>query len=222
MPGGVRLGYRADVRTALIPLAALASLASGCLVTTAPERQPPKNEPITLAEEKGTLKSRTREDSPEISRSVGQADGLVVLWPRISPRTEDPAVLELARLVQARLRGIALDTYAEKVEVRPMPERVCPRQGCAAPTLGAILMVQGDTCAVVATLASPGMSSTRLIPWVGGAQVKGGDAPFREPPESYVTITELKKCADLKKALADNAPLGDDDAVGKAVRATRK
>lgn len=196
--------------------------ASGCLVTTAPERQPKENKEIHLSEKTGPVQAKTRDDAPEISRSVGQSDGIVVLWPRIAPRTEDPAVVELTRLVQARLRAIALDTYGEKVEVRPMPERVCPRQGCTAPTLSAIVTVQGEACAVVATLSSPGQSPTRLVPWAGGAEVKGGEAPFREPPESYVKVTEFAKCADLKKALAENAPLGDDGAVSKAVAATKK
>ena len=106
----------------------------------------------------------------------------------------------------------ALDLLGPVSRLSGAVARFCPRDRT----------VQGEACAVVATLSSPGQSATRLVPWVGGAEVKGGEAPFREPPESYVKVTEFAKCADLRKALADNAPLGDDGAVSKAVAATKK
>lgn len=194
---------------------------SGCLVSRGPERPYQERSEIHYDEAGAPKKSKTRDDSPEISRSVGDPNGIVILWPRIAPRTDDAAVQELAGLVQSRLRALASERYREQVDVRPAPERVCPRQGCRAPTLSAVVTVKGESCAVIATFAPAGTSATRLVPWVGGAEVKGGEVPFREPPESYATITDFAKCATLRKALSENAPLGNDAAVAKAIAELR-
>ena len=67
-------------------------------------------------------------DAPEISRSVGVKGGVVVLWPRVLPATADPAVQVEAQKLQARLTAMAeAAAPAAPRDVRPTPERVCPR-----------------------------------------------------------------------------------------------
>src|SRR5262249_6485435 len=48
-----------------------------------------------------------RDDAPEISRSRGTKGGVVVLWPRVWPRSEEPGATELATKVQKRLEELA-------------------------------------------------------------------------------------------------------------------
>src|SRR5689334_3604159 len=101
-----------------------------------------------------------RGDGPEISRSLGRKGGVVVLWPRVSGDANDVA----AGKVQAALAKIA-GGVSETVDVRPSPERVCPKEtGCRAVALGAVLVVQGEGCAVVATVSAPGKTPATLVP----------------------------------------------------------
>jgi hypothetical protein len=139
-----------------------------------------------------------RGDAPEISRSVGKKGGVVVLWPRVSGDA-DPA---LAGQVQAALAKVAGEV-SETVDVRPSPERVCPKEtGCKATALGAVLVVNGGGCAVVATVSPPGPSPATLVPWAAELTLKSATSAFRAPPEPQVTVTDFAPCGELAEALA--------------------
>ena len=141
-------------------------------------------------------------DAPEISRSLGKKGGTVVLWPRITPAgavDHDAAVK-----VQQALTGLAQGAGYE-VDVRPEPERVCPREsGCKAVALGAVITATDSGCVVVATVSRPGQSPATLVPWVGEVRLKAPTSVFREPPESQVVVTDYARCADLDLKLAEN------------------
>ena len=139
-------------------------------------------------------------DGPHISRSTGEKGGIVVFWPRVIPKTDDPAVHEHAAMLQKQLAAIAEKKYPGKVDVRPEPERVCPRSGCSAATLGVLLAHGGGGCTAVALVADPGTSPTRLVPWAGKVRLKAQEVPFREYPESAVTISDAVPCDQLAAA----------------------
>jgi hypothetical protein len=157
-------------------------------------------------------------DAPEISRSVGEAGGIVVLYPRIIPASDDKPIRELAKQVETHLRAVA-DQAAPGApfDVRPAPERVCPRSGCTAVAVGAVLLHRDDgACAVVVTVTPPGPSAAVLVPWVGALDLRSPTSPFREPPESYVVIRDFATCSDLVASTA-----GQDAAVVAAIQAAR-
>jgi hypothetical protein len=138
-------------------------------------------------------------DAPEISRSLGKKGGVVVLWPRVSAKS-DAKPEDVAR-VQAALVQIARGV-SDKVDVRPEPERVCPKEtGCKAVALGAAIAASGQGCAVIATVSPPGTSPAKLVPWVGELTLTHTTAPFRSPPEALMTITDFTPCSDLATAL---------------------
>jgi hypothetical protein len=137
-------------------------------------------------------------DAPEISRSRGQEGGIVVLWPRISPRTEDPATLALARSVQLHAAEIAQRVApGAPIDLRPAPERVCPRAGCLAPQIGLVFSQRGGGCAVIATLSPAGTQPAQLVPWAGAVELTATSVPFREPPESLVRVRDMAPCGEL-------------------------
>ncbi len=132
-------------------------------------------------------------DGPEISRSSGKRGGIVVLWPRVAGGGEAAQ----AGLVQTTLAELAR-AVSPMVDVRPSPERVCPRAtGCRAVALGAVLVERESGCAVVATVSRPGQSAAELIPWAGGLTLTQERVAFREPPETQVVVTEFSACASL-------------------------
>ncbi len=149
-------------------------------------------------------------DAPEISRSVGTAGGVVVLWPRIVQPSGSPppdASLEkIAADVQAQLAGIARKSGAQ-VDVRPEPERVCPRSGCKATRIGALVTRADHGCAVVAYVGKPGVSPAHLVPWAGSITLSATQVPFRSHPEKVVRVTDYVPCAklDLSQHSADVA-----------------
>lgn len=158
-------------------------------------------------------------DAPEISRSVGLRGGVVLFWPRVAPRTEDPAIRALAAAVQQRLRALAERALPGRaIDVRPDPERVCPRQGCEAMTVGASLFhTPNRGCIVVALVSGAGMSPQRLIPWAGDVTLRAAVVPFREPPEGAITARDMSRCervvdelgqheADVVAAIREAAP----------------
>jgi hypothetical protein len=120
---------------------------------------------------------------------------VVVLWPRIIPKSETPRTRALAGSVQEKLR-VLVDRALPKraVDVRPEPERVCPQAGCQAPALGVLLLRKENGCALVALVSEPGRNPTRLVPWVGEVTLKSTQVAFREPPESLVTIKDFMPC----------------------------
>ena len=135
------------------------------------------------------------QDAPEISRSRGQAGGIVVLWPRIAPKASAGEAKDLAVNVQGRLRGIAEKIAPGKVDMRPEPERSCPKlDGCEATAVSAVLAKNGKVCALVATVSRPGKSPQKLHAWVGNVKFKTPEVPFREPPESALLVDDFQSC----------------------------
>ena len=137
-------------------------------------------------------------DSPTISTSPGPEGGFVILWPRIvaTPVTEQDR--SMAREVQARTRALIERTVqGRRVEIRPEPERSCRRAGCIAVSVAFVLARQEAGCILVVAIAPPGESSSTLVPWVGSVKLARGEVPFREPPESEITITDHAACDDL-------------------------
>jgi hypothetical protein len=143
-------------------------------------------------------------DAPEISRTVGARGGVLVLWPRVAPRSEDPAIRALAATLQQRLRQLAERAVPGRtIDVRPEPERVCPRQGCEAMTVGASLFhTPAGGCTIVAIVSGAGASPQRLVPWVGDVTLRQQIVPFREPPESQITARDMERCTNAVGALA--------------------
>lgn len=145
----------------------------------------------------------TSNDAPEISRSVGVAGGVVILWPRIvltrqGPSKPDDATRELAKSLQARVADLVKSAVpGRSVDVRPEPERVCPRSGCTAATVGVLFAKAGDGCAAVALVSSPGKSPARLVPWLGAATLTRDSVPFREQAEEAVRVKDFSRCSEL-------------------------
>jgi len=146
-------------------------------------------------------------DSPEISRSVGEEGGVVVLWPRIVPRSDDPETIAVAERVQAALVAAAGRALPDRPsDVRPKPERVCPRAGCKAMTVGAVVTRKGDACAVMATIGGSGTSPVKLVAWGGNVDVKQDVAQFRDPPENQMRIVEYTPCDQLVESMSKQTP----------------
>lgn len=140
-------------------------------------------------------------DGPHISRSAGDQGGLVVFWPRVIPKADDAKTRALAKKLQERLVALGEKKFGGKVDVRPEPERVCPKSGCEAATLG-VLFVHGDGgCTAVALVSKPGKSPARLVPWAGVVTLKADEVPFREYPENQVSIRDAVPCDDFLDAL---------------------
>ena len=141
--------------------------------------------------------------SSKISTTTGEEGGVIVLWPRIIPATQDPAVLLTARSVQARLAALARDRYPSRaIDVRPEPQRACPQAGCKATSLSAVIIHNHGSCVVVGLVAPPGRSPTTMIPWAGAVDLKQPTVPFRDYPESSLVIRDFLPCADLAAPLA--------------------
>lgn len=193
-------------------------LAAGCTTSTLPQKQAPGDSELNLSKKTGTHHAGTQ-NAPEISKSGGAEGGVVVLWPRVAPKSDDPEVKEIAELAQSRLASLAGELGVE-VDKRPEPERVCPRpQGCKAVSLGFVLAKHQGGCALVATVSKPGESPATLVPWVGTVELRSSTVPFREPPESEVSVTEMASCSKLKKDLSANAAPADEAKVVSALKA---
>lgn len=176
-----------------------------CAVSTVPRKPLPSERPDETRPPGAAVHYEHSEDAPEISRAAGAEGTVVVLWPRIVPKSDAPEVLELATKLQSRLKQIASASGAKEVDVRPSPERVCPRpSGCRGPSVGAVLSIKEKACAVAITLGAAGPTNVELMPLAGSFEFKSASVPFREPPESSVTITEFMKCEDLLRSLDSN------------------
>ncbi len=211
-------------RPSSIALVAVSSWAlAGCLVSTTRDKPIIEDDGM-----KGRLKDGTAKhygnsnDSKEISRSVGAPGGVVVLWPRIIPRTDDAMVHDIAFKVQARLERIA-GKAATSVDRRPEPERVCPRgEGCRGASLGAVLAVKDKGCAVVAVVGPAGPKDERLVSLAGTVSLRSDTVAFRDPPENNVTVQEFVPCEKLLADLDANASLEGEEKVREAVDAALK
>ena len=179
-----------------------------CSVSTVPRKPLPSERPDETRPPGAPVHYEHAEDAPEISRAAGAEGAVVILWPRIVPKSDTPEALDLATRLQSRLRLMASNAGAKEVDVRPAPERVCPRpSGCRGPSVGAVLSIKDKACAVAIVLGPAGPSNVDLLPLAGSFEFKAASVPFREPPESFVTITEFAKCDDLVGSLEKNEVL---------------
>ena len=137
-------------------------------------------------------------DAPEITRSRGPRDGVVVLWPRVVPETDNPALVDVAATVRLQLERLVRSEFPDiRMEVRPMPERACPEwRGCRSVSVGAVLTHLDGGCAVVATVTPPGEEEMTLLPWIGTVETPASVA-FRSPPEEQLIVHDLVPCDDL-------------------------
>jgi hypothetical protein len=143
---------------------------------------------------------------PEVSRSRGRKDGIVVLFPRIVPETQDATVVALAERLQTRLQQIAVTSVAPtRVDVRPSPERVCPLAGCRATSVGVMLGHQDGGCAALALVGPPGEEPVRLVPLAGKFAMDSASLDFRAAPEGKVVVSEFVPCAQLEQSLDGQA-----------------
>jgi hypothetical protein len=205
-------------------LVALAAFALACS-STAKERpyrsgdDPPQSSPSALGLEPVAVKDEA--DAPEISRSVGTENGIVVLWPRIvlsrsGSSKPDDGTRAIAGRLQTRVAELVRRSAGGKtVELRPEPERVCPRSGCKAVSVGVLLARAGKGCAAAALISGPGPVPARVVPWLGSIRANQTSVPFRQPPEGAVDVKDYLPCADVASAA------GADDDVSKAISETR-
>ncbi len=137
-------------------------------------------------------------DAPEISRSVGAQGGVVVFWPRVIPRDVVPMTRDLAAALQRKIRDVVARTLPGRpIDVRPEPERVCPRAGCTAMTVGVLVHRNQNGCVALALVSGPGTAPSKIVPWGGGVRLRADSVPFREAPETQVTVTDYLTCDGL-------------------------
>ncbi|MBA3549956.1 MAG: hypothetical protein H0T76_26050 [Nannocystis sp.] len=133
-----------------------------------------------------------------VSKSAGAAGGVTLLWPRIIPRDIVDENRDLASALQQRMKGIVEKHLPGRaIDFRPEPERVCPKTGCAGVSVGLLLSRQGQGCLVLALISRPGVSPTRIVPWVGKVQLRADTVGFREWPESQITVADYIPCSSL-------------------------
>jgi hypothetical protein len=188
---------------------------------------PPPEEPNSAVRPSGvylqpdsTATATSSNDAPEISRSAGVAGGIVVLWPRIVlPRGAegpDAETRQVAGSIQRRLAELAKSAAGGRpIEVRPEPERVCPKQGCNAVAVGALLARAGGGCAVVAWTSAPGPSPAELVSWAGQIQLKATTVPFREAAEKFMSVADYAPCGTV----LTEPPARDSDVTAAIQRA---
>lgn len=150
-----------------------------------------------------------RDDSrflgPEISHSKGVAGGVVVLWPRIIPATIAEENTQLAAQVQAKMKSVVEKALPGRpIDVRPKPERVCPKAGCDAMSINVLFTRTSTACAVVAIINAPGTSPTKLMPWGGTVELKSDTIQFRDMPENFVKIKDYAPCDQLIAKMAES------------------
>lgn len=157
---------------------------------------------VVLASFLAATSTAQARNAPEISRSTGVRGGVVVLWPRVIPRSERESSRAVARAIQAKLVALVGDAVPGRpVDVRPEPERVCPRQGCKAMSAGALLIRKENKCVVLGLVSRWGKAPFTMIPWIGKVTLAKEVVPFREPPESEVTIVDWVPCDQVETQL---------------------
>lgn len=160
-----------------------------------------------------------RDDSrflgPEISHSKGVAGGVVVLWPRIIPSSIAEENAQLAGQVQAKMKSVVEKALPGRpIDVRPKPERVCPKAGCDAMSINVLFTRNSTACAVIAIINAPGTSPTKLMPWGGMVELKSDTIQFRDMPENFVKIKDYVPCDQLVTSMAES-----DQFIEAAIRA---
>jgi hypothetical protein len=141
----------------------------------------------------------TRFLAPEISHSRGVAGGVVVLYPRVIPSATLAENTTHANAVQQKMKQLVEKALPGKpIDVRPSPERVCPKAGCEAMSINVLFTRNNNSCAAVALINGPGVSMTKMVPWGGEIAFKGSDTiQFRDMPENFVTIKDYANCDQL-------------------------
>ncbi len=216
-----KLGYTAAMRTILrsgLPLAVALALAS-CGPTQGGSNQPggAPLPSLSATQGTGTTAGPTQGGQPattpavtpqpsapatleerHVSQSAGTPGGVTLLWPRIIPRDIVDENRDLAAALQQRMKGIVEKHLPGRaIDFRPEPERVCPKTGCAGVSVGLLLSRQGQGCLVLALISRPGVSPTRIVPWVGKVQLRADTVGFREWPESQITVADYIPCNSL-------------------------
>jgi len=140
----------------------------------------------------------TRFLAPEISHSKGVAGGVVVLFPRIIPSAIAAENQNYGQAIQQKMKQMVEKALPGRpIDVRPSPERVCPKAGCDALSIGVLFTRQGNSCIAVALVNAPGVSTTKMVPWGGEVTLKADPIQFRDPPENFVTIKDYSNCDQL-------------------------
>lgn len=164
--------------------------APGLSATAAPQTPPPATPPPAPVAE--TLEER------HVSKSPGVPGGVTVLWPRIIPREIVDDNRGLAAALQAQMKRIVEKHLPGRpIDFRPEPERVCPKTGCTGVSVGLLLSRQQQGCLVLALISRPGVSPTKIVPWVGKVQLRSDTVGFREWPESQITVSDYVPCNSL-------------------------
>ena len=70
-------------------------------------------------------------------------------------------------------------------------------------TLGVLLTHRGGGCTAIALVSKKGKAPAKLVPWAGTVDLRDRQVPFREFPESQVTIRDGVPCAELASKLDD-------------------
>src|SRR5690606_7658048 len=133
-----------------------------------------------------------------VSKEAGTPGGVTVLWPRIVPREIVDDNRGLASALQQQMKRIVEKHLPGRpIDLRPEPERVCPKTGCAGVSVGLLLSRQNQGCLVLALISSPGVAPTKIVPWVGKVQLRSDTVGFREWPESQIVVSDLVPCNAL-------------------------
>jgi len=146
-----------------------------------------------------------------VSKSPGTAGGVTILWPRIIRRDIVDENRGLGAALQQQMR-VMVEKHlpGRAIDFRPEPERVCPKTGCAGVSVGLLLSRQGQGCLVLALVSRPGVSPTRIVPWVGKVQLRADTVGFREWPESQITVADYIPCTSLLTTMdAQEAAIAD-------------
>ncbi len=187
--------------------------------TTDPAATGPNGQTSTGTTQGPTPVAGGRDDGrflgPEISHSKGVAGGVVVLWPRIIPSSIAEENAQLAGQVQAKMKAVVEKALPGRpIDVRPKPERVCPKAGCDAMSINVLFTRNSTACAVIAIINAPGTSPTKLMPWGGMVELKSDTIQFRDMPENFVKIKDYVPCDQLVTSMAES-----DQFIEAAIRA---
>ncbi|NUN16059.1 MAG: hypothetical protein HUU55_20725 [Myxococcales bacterium] len=186
----------------LAAIVVIFSLVSACGKGRKPDTTPETQSHTTANQAAAKAYEANPNDDPRISRSRGEKGGVVVLYPRIFPATSDSTMETIAQSIHFRLRKMVETALPGRpVDMRPAPERECPKAGCLAVSVGAVLAHKDGGCVVGVLLGAPDTAPRTLVPWAGGFTVKAPSIPFREPAESYIEIADFANCADMNTAL---------------------
>ena len=196
-PAGASVPVLAPVTTPEAAPPATPATAPTTAGGTAPPAEPAPTNPL-LAEPETV-------EEKQISTSLGEPGGLLVFWPRIIPRDIVDQNHELAAALQRHTRTVVQRNLpGRSLDVRPEPERVCPQGGCKAPSIGILLSRKQQGCLVLALISKPGESATKIVPWAGEVNLKADTVPFREYPETQITVADYIPCTALLSTMDEN------------------